>query len=160
VLGLGSLTDWAKERGSGAMVSLDHEPGVISDGWNNPFASTVADDDSIWVADNSPDGSDLPVEQRQGEQIATAEDNGPSLIEPPPQRAPSAIVELPDGRYGVCGFLDNEMRAYEIGPTDALQRSGTIGPCLTGAVVLTDGSIVTASVDDGGNSALFIRSPE
>lgn len=165
VLGLGSLTDWAKDNGSGALVTLDpdgppnQEPVVISNGWNNPFAFAVVDDEFIWVADNSPDGSDLAVEDRQPERIATAEGNGPGLLEPPPQRAPSAIVQLPDGRYGVCGFLDNEMRSYEIGPDDALERAGTIGPCLTGATVLADGSIVTASTSDDGDTVLLIRSP-
>lgn len=166
VLGLGSLTDWAKDNGSGAFVTLDpdgspdQEPVLISDGWNNPFAFIVVDDEFIWVADNSPDGSDLPVGERAPERIATAEGNGPGLSEPPPQRAPSAIVALPGGRYGVCGFLDNEMRAYEIGADNTLERAGTIGPCLTGATVLSDGSIVTASTNDDGESVLLIRSPE
>lgn len=174
VLGLGSLTDWSKEHGSGALVTLDpdgdadQQPVVISDGWNNPFAFIVTDTGWIWVADNSPDGSDLPVEERAPERIAsgiqTGDGDGPILLEPPPQRAPSAIVELPDGRLGVCGFLDNEMRAYEIvegeGEGEAvIERAGTIGPCLTGAATLPDSSIVTASTADDGDSALLIRTP-
>ncbi len=166
VLGLGSLTDWAKDHGSGALVTFDpdgtpgQEPIVISDGWNNPFAFIVSNDGTIWVADNSPDGSDLPVEEREGERIATISELGPTLVEPPPQRAPSAIVNLPDGRLGVCGFLDNEMRAYDIDNNDSFERAGTVGPCLTGAAVLADGGIVTASTDDAGNAAIFVRNAE
>lgn len=164
VLGIGSLTDWGKERGSGAIVTLDpdgaetQEPVVITDGWNNPFAFTILDDGVIWVADNAPDGSDLPVDERDGELIATAEGDGPELVEPPPQRAPSAIVELPDGRLGVCGFLDNEMRAYSV-EGEALERAGTIGECLTGATVLADGSLIVSSLDADGNTTLLRRDP-
>ncbi|MBT4983863.1 MAG: hypothetical protein HOJ85_05505 [Ilumatobacter sp.] len=165
LLGIGSLTDWANDHGSGAMVTLDPDgnegqsPVVLSDGWNNPFAFTVLDDGTIWVADNAPDGSDLPVAERDGERIATTDATGPSLLEPPPQRAPSAIVELPDGRLGVCGFLDNEMRSYSLTDDGNLERAGTIGPCLTGAAVLADGTIVTASTNDDGDAALLIRTP-
>lgn len=164
VLGIGSLTDWATDHGSGAVIALDtdgdddQEPTVLSDGWNNPFAFTVLTDGTIWVADNAPDGSDLPVADRDGERIATTDAAGPSILEPPPQRAPSAIVELPDGRLGVCGFLDNEMRAY-VAEDGQLTRAGTIGPCLTGAAVLDDGTIVTASTTDNGTSVLLTRQP-
>ena len=97
LLGIGSLTDWANDHGSGAMVTLDPDgnegqsPVVLSDGWNNPFAFTVLDDGTIWVADNAPDGSDLPVAERDGERIATTDATGPSLLEPPPSgpRPPS-----------------------------------------------------------------------
>ncbi len=119
LLGLGSLTDWAQAHGSGALVTLDpngspdQEPTVHSDGWSNPFAFLVARDGTVWVADNAMDGSDLPVDERARE-VISASGEGPRIELPPPQRAPSAIVELPDGRLGVCGFLDNEMRAYEV----------------------------------------------
>lgn len=165
VLGIGSLTDWAKDHGSGAIVTLDpngdadQKPTVLSDGWNNPFAFAVLDDGTIWVADNAPDGSDLPVAERDAERIATTATAGPSILEPPPQRAPSAIVELPDGRLGVCGFLDNEMRAYSLTDDGQITRAGTIGPCLTGAAVLDDGTIITASTSDTGTSVLLARQP-
>jgi hypothetical protein len=165
VLGLGSLTDWGRDNGSGAIVTLDpdgpaeQDPVVLSAGWNNPFAFTVLDNGTIWVADNAPDGSDLPVAERDGERIAQATGDAAGILEPPPQRAPSAIVQLPDGRLGVCGFLDNEMRAYDIA-TDSgtLERSGTIGPCLSGATVLDDGTVVTSSLD-GDSPALLTLSP-
>ena len=44
-----------------------------------------------------------------------------------PGRAPAAMVELPDGRIGICGFLDNELRAYDI-VDNTLERAGTIMP--------------------------------
>lgn len=165
VLGLGSLTAWGRDNGSGALVMLDpdgpaeQDPVVLSDGWNNPFAFTVFDDGTIWVADNAPDGSDLPVADRDGERIAQATGDAAGIVEPPPQRAPSAIVQLPDGRLGVCGFLDNEMRAYEIADgSGTLQRDGTIGPCLSGATVLDDGTIVTSSLN-GDAPALLTLAP-
>jgi hypothetical protein len=164
LLGLGELTAWGDEHGSGALVTLDpdaaptQEPVVVSDGWNNPFAFTVVQsaggDEVIWVADNAPDSGPDPERLGRGDiadrRLATAS----------PQRAPSAVVELPDGRLGVCGFLDGEMWAYDIpdpdsvggeggdsGEGDALElaeRAGTIGGCLTAATVMDDGSIVTA----------------
>lgn len=173
VLGLGSLTGWALDHGSGAIVTLDpsgepaQTPIVLSDGWNNPFAFTVTDDGLIWVADNAPNGSDLPVDERESERIAAGDDRRIVLLEPPPQRAPSAIVALADGRLGVCGFLDNEMWAYEIIETAAsddavrseIERAGTIGSCLSGAAVLDDGSIVTATARDDGAGVIRIRRP-
>ncbi|NND75571.1 MAG: hypothetical protein HKN44_11255 [Ilumatobacter sp.] len=178
LLGLGELTGWARGHGSGALVILDPDGGpeqvpvVMSDGWNNPFAFTVAADGDVWVADNAPDGADLPVAERASERIGIAGPEGAEFstlfAEPPPQRAPAAIIELPDGRLGVCGFVDNEMRAYEPitdrGPENngvrvvglRLERAGTIGPCQTGAAVLADGAIVTASSSTLG-TALLIR---
>jgi hypothetical protein len=184
LLGIGELTGWGREHGSGALVLLDpdggpdQDPLVLSDGWNNPFAFTVTSSGEVWVADNAPDGSDLPVAQREGERIARVFPvDGPALLEPPPQRAPAAIVELPDGRLGVCGFLDGEMRAYDtgrwidgprtdgpadsgtrvVGLVDDIERAGTIGPCQTGAVVLDDGSIVTVGSNDDG--PVLLRRP-
>lgn len=165
LLGIGSLTDWARAHGSGALVTLDpdgdsdQEPEIVSDGWNNPWAFTVTPSGEIWVADNAPDGSDLPIDQRDPE-IITTSDRSSTPFENAPQRAPSAIVELPDGRIGVCGFLDGEMRAYQIVDPDgstALERSGTVGPCQTGAVVRDDGGIVTVSVDETGSPVLLLR---
>lgn len=173
VLGLGSLTDWAIDHGSGALVTLDpdgppdQQPAILSDGWNNPFAFIV-DGDAVWVADNSPDGSDLPPAERAPERIGRADiaRHTPTDL-PLPQRAASALVVLPDGRLGVCGFLDGEMWAYDVSPDAAddrdaagdISRAGTIGPCLTGAALLADGSVITASTDDDGASTLLLRTP-
>ena len=164
LLGIGSLTAWARRHGSGALVVLDpdgdadQEPVVYSDGWNNPWAFTVARDGTVWVADNAPDGSDRPVAERDGERISDALRTGPDFIDPPPQRAHSAIAEMPDGRFGVCGFLDDAMRAYERLAAGGLERAGTIGRCQTSVTVLDDGTIVVVSVDDGV-PALRVRPP-
>lgn len=154
LLGIGSQTDWALRHGSGALVFLDPDgdadqiPVVYSDGWNNPWAFTVANDGSVWVADNAPDGSDRPVAERDGERISDALRTGPDFVDPPPQRAHSAITELADGRLGVCGFLDDEMLAYERVDGGGLERAGTIGRCQASATVLDDGTIVVVSVDN------------
>lgn len=154
LLGIGSLTDWALRHGSGALVLLDpdgaadQEPSIYSDGWNNPFAFTIVADGTVWVADNAPDGSDRPVAERDGERISDGLRTGAGFVDPPPQRAHAAIAELPDGRLGVCGFLDDEMLAYERLETGELERAGTIGRCQSGVAVLDDGTIVVVSVDD------------
>ena len=164
LLGLGALTEWALRRGSGALVFLDPDgdadqrPLIYSDGWNNPWAFTLTGDGSVWVADNAPDGSDRPVAERDGERISDALRTGPDFVDPPPQRAHSAIAELPDGRLGVCGFLDDEMLAYERQSDGGLERAGTIGRCQTSVAVLDDGTIVVVSVDDGAPVLLVRRS--
>ena len=77
-------------------------------------------------------------------------------------RAPAAMVELPDGRIGICGFLDNELRAYEpvdtaSGPDTGLEPAETIMPCNTGAAVFDDGTIVTVAQSDDGHALLILR---
>ncbi len=53
ILGIGQLTDWAKDHGSGAMLRLDpagppdQEPDVLSDGYINPFAFVVVGDQAL-----------------------------------------------------------------------------------------------------------------
>lgn len=139
VLGLGELTDWALNHGSGAIVSLDpggepdQEPVVLSDGWNNPFAFTVIDDGTVVVADNAPANAD--------ERIGTDERRTDL---PAPHRAPSAIAQLPDGRLGVCGFLDGELRAYER-TAESFERAGTPGTCRTGLAVTAEGRVITVT---------------
>lgn len=152
VLGIGELVD--DPDLAGTIVTLDpagtpdQRPLVLSRGWNNPFAFVV-DEGDIVVADNAPDGE----VERLGE-LPFPEDR---------QRVPSAIVVVSPGRYGVCGYLDGEMRGYRIeGGTDdgtddgteaaTVQRSGTLVAegCRTSAVALPDGRYVVA--DDG-----FIR---
>lgn len=153
VLGLGELTAWAKQHGSGALVTLDpggppsQVPSVLSDGWHNPFAFTVDRDGVIWVADNAPDGG---VERIGRGDVAGQASNAISL--PKPQRAPSAIAALPDGRLVVCGFLDRELRRYETVPSDSnevtIERSGTItGTCATAVASFDDGSLLVGDTD-------------
>ena len=145
VIGLGELTGWAQAHGSGALVALDpqgppdQQPVVLTDGWHNPFAFTVVTDDAgshIWVADNAPDGG----KERIGRGDKTA-----SITElPGPQRAPSAIVSLADGRLAVCGWLDKEIRSYEISGEQtqpSVERAGTIATGCDSALALIGNSI-------------------
>lgn len=145
LLGLGELTGWAQDHGSGALVTLDpdgppdQDPVVVSDGWNNPFAFEVGDDGTIFVADNTSVGG--------RERLAAIADGGEVVTElPAPERAPSAIAVLDDGRVAVCGFLDGELRAHEL-TEDAFERAGTLGDCRTAVTVTQSGSIVVATAD-------------
>jgi hypothetical protein len=111
---------------------------VVSDGWNNPFAFVVADDGTILVADNTAAG---------GTERLAAIGDGVMVTElPAPERAPSAIAVLDDGRIGVCGFLDGELRAYELAE-DGFERAGTPGDCLTAATVTASGRTIVATAD-------------
>jgi hypothetical protein len=170
ILGIGQLTDWAKDHGSGAMLALDplgppdQEPVVLSDGYINPFAFVVVGDE-LWVADNAV-GDDTerigPIDLAAGSARNDRSDLARSDVAP---RAPSAVVALPDGVVAppdgvvalpdgvvaisddvvaVCGFLDAELRAWNADPPG---YGDALGPCLTGAVVLVDGTIVTATAD-------------
>ena len=67
-----------------------------------------------------------------------------------------------DGLIAICGFLDNVMQAFEVvdsdaGPRTALERAGTIMPCLTGAAVFADGTIVTTAQGDDGETLQILR---
>lgn len=156
VLGIGQLTDWAKAHGSGAMLLLDpagppdQTPTVLSSGYINPFAFAVVGD-QLWVADNAV-GDDT---ERIGaidllDPIVPADPSSPSIgrddldATGSDPRAPSAVVELPDGTIAVCGFLDGELRRWSADPP---RYGDSLGPCLTGAAVLGDGTIVTATAD-------------
>ncbi|MEO1065210.1 MAG: hypothetical protein AAFZ07_27665 [Actinomycetota bacterium] len=144
LLGLGELTGWAQEHGSGALVTLDpdgppeQDPAVVSDGWNNPFAFVVADDGTILVADNTSVGG--------RERLAAIADDDVATELPAPERAPSAIAVLDDGRIAVCGFLDGELRAYEVGD-DGFERAGTPGGCRSAVTVTASGRTVVATSD-------------
>lgn len=153
VLGIGQLTDWAQDHGSGALLLLDPEgpsdqqPTVLSDGYVNPFAFVV-DGDEVWVADNAV-GEDTERIGRAGR--GGRDDLAVSDADP---RAPSAVVTLPGGDIGVCGFLDAQFRPWTPSDGNASNGSGSsgsygdsLGPCLTGATTLEDGSIVTATAD-------------
>ena len=154
ILGIGQLTDWAKALGSGAMLQLDplgpadQEPVVLSDGYINPFAFAVAGD-RLWVADNAV-GDDTerigPIDLAEGSMRIDRADLAATGGDP---RAPSALVALDDGTLAVCGFLDSQLRRWSVDPPG---YGDALGPCLTGAVVLSDGTIVTATPD--GLSAL------
>jgi hypothetical protein len=132
VLGLGELVDDPELAGTIVTLDPNGEPGqrptVLSDGWNNPFA-LVVEASAVVVADNAPDGE---IERLSG--LALPESA---------QRAPSAIVAFGGRTYGVCGYLDGEMRRYEVAG-DEVERVGTIVDegCRTGAALLGDGRAV------------------
>ena len=149
ILGIGQLTDWAKDHGSGAMLLLDpagppdQAPAVLSDGYVNPFAFDVAGD-VMWVADNAV-GDDTErtgaIDLAEGSKPSDRADLDATGGDP---RAPSAVVALPARDAAVCGFLDGELRPWSSEPPG---YGESIGPCLTGAAVLGDGTIVTATAD-------------
>ena len=173
LLGLGRNTDWdADTRVGGAILSIDpdgspddaplelgrrvhesvglhrHRGGARSGSPTTRRAPTPTTPTSTTSSGSA---------ERIGSTTATT---SPRVTEP--GRAPTAMVELPDGRIGICGFLDNELRGYEIVDTDAgertgLERAGTIMPCLTGAAVFADGTIVTAAQTDDGEALLVLR---
>ncbi|MEM8748147.1 MAG: hypothetical protein AAGF91_15710 [Actinomycetota bacterium] len=176
LVGIGRNTGWDGDSGvGGAILALDPNAGaeqgerIVSQGYTNPWAFTSLPGGGgiglVWVWDNAAGAdpldesiddierigrADLQVDRQQMRRIEFA------------GRAPSDMVELPDGRLGVCGFLDNEMRAYEMFDTDdpmqpILVRAGTIMPCLTGAAVFDDGTIVTAAQTDAGEALLIRR---
>jgi hypothetical protein len=133
VVGLGELV--ADPDLAGKILALDPDgpveqtPTIISGGWHNPFAFVIRDGVVI-VADNAPEGVD--------ERLGTA------ALPESAQRAPSAAVLTPDGRIGVCGYLDREMRAYTLGADGTVERAGTIvkAGCATGAAAIGDGRYV------------------
>jgi hypothetical protein len=133
VVGLGELVE--DPAMAGRIVTLDpngpedQTPVVVSEGWHNPFAFVVVDG-VVVVADNAPDG--------EAERLGTGE------LPETSQRALSAVVSLGGARFGVCGYLDGEMRGYEITEDGSVERSGTLVTegCKTGAVVMPDGSFV------------------
>jgi hypothetical protein len=140
VIGFGELV--ADPKLAGRIVSIapdgpvDQSPVEVSAGWHNPFGFIV-DSGKVVVVDNAPDG--------QRERLNA------SPFPEVKQRAPSAVVRVDAERFGVCGFLDGELRAYRIvGAT--VERAGTImaSGCRTGAVALdahrylvTDTGVVT-----------------
>ena len=149
ILGIGQLTDWAKDHGSGALLGLDpdgpidQEPVVLSDGYINPFALEAVGG-VVWVADNAV-GDDTErtgaIDLADGSERVDRADLDATGGDP---RAPSAVVVLGDGKPAVCGFLDGELRPWS---TDPAGYGDTIGPCLTGAAVLGDGTLVTATAE-------------
>ena len=173
LIGVGRNTGWdTTTKVGGAILTIDPDGPptqagtALSVGYTNPWAFVVTLAGDVWVADNAS-GPDPDDESRDDvERIGRADlvDDRNDMAEVVGAgRAPTAMVELSDGRLGICGFLDNEMHAFEVvdtdaGPRTALERAGTIMPCLTGAAVFADGTIVTATQDSTGNT-LQIRRP-
>lgn len=154
VLGIGQLTDWARDHGSGAMLLLDpagppdQTPAVLSDGYINPFAFAV-DGERLWVADNAVGDDtertgviDLAGVSDLADASARIDRNDLDATGGAP-RAPSAVAVSADGSVAVCGFLDAELRPW----TPGTGYGDPIGPCLTAATVLADATVVTATAD-------------
>lgn len=147
LIGIGDLQDRpARDRDdtvNGKLLILDpegaadQEPEVLSAGWNNPFAITLASDGTIWVADNAP-GSE-PERLGRGDAPATEASDLSDM------RAPSALVELPDGRLGMCGFVSGTLDAVAVDRSVPEAGPALITPCRTAAAVLSDGRVVTAT---------------
>lgn len=172
LLGLGRNTEWdAETEVGGAMLAIDpagptDQVGeALSVGYTNPWAFTVTEAGEVWFADNAagPDPDDPSVDdiERIGRADLIDDRNDvPRITEP--ARAPTSMAELPDGRIGICGFLDNELRAYDIVDTDTgertgLERAGTIMPCNLGVAVFDDGTIVTLAQGDNGETLQILR---
>lgn len=167
LLGLGRNTKWDAESGVGGAIllidpdgSVDQQPAALSVGYTNPWAFTATADGAVWVADNAagPDPNDDSRDdvERIGRADLVADRNEMNEMDGT-GRAPSSMVELPDGRLGICGFLDNEMRAYDV-VENGIERAGTIMPCLTGAAVFDDGTIATIAQTDDGIALHILRS--
>lgn len=124
---------------------VDQTPEVLSSGWRNPYAFAYDEDGRLWVADNAPPGTT--------ERVGVADKEDGPLTELAENLAPSAMVVLPDGDLGLCGFLDGQMRKVAIDrgrgtgtdPTAALTSDIVVEPCTVAAVTLSDGSILFAS---------------
>ena len=172
LFGVGRNTGFDAETDTGgALVRLDldggpDQPGeILSVGYTNPWAFTVTAAGEVWFADNAagpdPDDDSRDDVERIGRgDVIDDRNDVPRITEP--GRAPSSMIELPDGRIGICGFLDTALRAYEIVDTEAgertgLERAGTIMPCLVSAAVFDDGTIITIAGGETGQTLQILR---
>ena len=146
----------------GKLLALDpdgppnQEPRVLSSGWKNPFAFVVSPGSgspaavggsAVWVADNEPEDGSV-------ERLGRGDQPGVPLTELETSIAPAALVQLPDGDLGVCGYITGIMQRIDIGDGRAGQPGDrVVGDCNQAAVVLDDGRLVTS---DG--SRLIIHS--
>jgi len=147
VIGIGDLSEPAlvddPDAPNGKLLLLDpsgppeQEPEVISAGWNNPFAFTVAGDGSILVADNAP--GDVP------ERLARGDTGRPSeVVELQGSTAPSGVVTDGDDLL-VCGYVSGELRRYR---PDGADHEVVSGGCRFDVARLSDGRLALAD-DDG-----------
>ncbi|MFT4656303.1 MAG: hypothetical protein ACI8V4_000464 [Ilumatobacter sp.] len=113
LLGLGRNIGWEAETDAGgALLVIDPASNAnqnvipLSVGYINPWAFTVTQSGEVWVADNT----DVDDIERLGRGDPISNCNNPSQIGGP-GRAATLVIELRDRRIGICGFLDNELRA-------------------------------------------------
>lgn len=186
LIGVGRNTAFDAETDTdGAILSLDadrtdgQDPGVISDGYTNPWAFAVVRSPEgateIWVADNAAGSDPADADTDDLERIGRADlvaDRQNMTRTGTPDRAPSSMIGLPDGRLGICGFLDDEMLGYEIVDGDDIDppnpatvelarsevvRTDVVMPCLTSAAVFDDGTMVTVALGDPGLRLVILR---
>lgn len=124
---------------------MDQTPEVLSSGWRNPYAFAYDQDGRLWVGDNAPPGN--------AERIGLGDKEEGFVLELGENLAPSAMVVLPDGDLGMCGFLDGEMRKVAVNrgvrtgtdPTARLTGDVVVEPCTVGAAQLADGTTLFAT---------------
>lgn len=116
----------------------DQEPRVLSSGWNNPYAFVVTENGQVWVADNAP--GEKPERFGRGD-LADAD-----RLDLEGRRAPSALIDLGEGRFGVCSYLDGTMLMISLDPEPTVGDLLT-ADCKTGGVRLGDGLIAVADVE-------------
>ncbi|CAN5851102.1 hypothetical protein BH18ACT2_BH18ACT2_18000 [soil metagenome] len=130
---------------NGKLVSLDPEgppdqqPQPVSAGWNNPFAFTVVDDGTIWVADNAPGDT--------GERLMRGDADSGDGVELPAGTAPAGIDHLGADQLVVCGFKSGALLRYRIVDSRPTRQEDLAGDCQTATVVRAGGDVVYAAAD-------------
>lgn len=131
--------------------AADQRPGVLSSGWNNPYALVVAPDGVPWVADNAGG--------RARERIGRAD--RPARDSVPVSRnrntiAPAGLVAASSRRLGVCGFVSGRVEEIRVVRGVPSPTGRVLGrPCATGVALLTDRRLVTLTV----NGVFVSRAP-
>ena len=144
VIGIGDLLDNARindaAKPNGKLLSLDpdgppeQQPRLLSSGWNNPFAFTIAGDDTIWVADNSPGSEERLARVDQDRRTSVVRIIGGHT-------APVGIAIAKNQLY-VCSFLDHQLRAYAM---DGTPGQIVARDCTYDVVSLQDGTLAYAT---------------
>ncbi len=132
---------------NGKLLTLDPDgppgqrPGILSRGWNNPYAFARADarSDALLVADNAPG--------RRPERIARGDAGGGAprdVTDLPGRIAPSGIAVLGPRRVAVCGVRSGRLTRFtQRGGT--WRRGGDLGACAFGVARLTDGRLAVST---------------
>jgi len=117
----------------------DQDPVVVSEGWNNPFAFTVAPDGAVWIADNAP--GKVPERIGRG-------DGGGLLTEVEVERAPSGLAVLGTDELALCGVVSGLLELVPIVDGAAQQPTDILAePCELGVVALPGGVLAVAQFD-------------
>lgn len=117
----------------------DQQPVVVSQGWNNPFAFTVAPDGAVWIADNAPG--------RVPERIGRGDGGGP-VTAMTTERAPSGLAVLGPNELAVCGVVSGLLELVPIVDGAAVEPTTVLAePCELGVVALPGGALAVAQFD-------------